>query len=90
MEPLEKTELYEKFVIPAQAPGGEYVANVKFREDFVMLASATGNFIVMGPGGAIPESVQVLILLAVIGVLVYISRNRLKEIKGINRRLRGV
>ena len=90
MEPLEKTEFYEKFIIPAQAPSGEYIASVKFREDFVNLASTTGNFIVIGPAGTIPESLQVILLLAVTGVLVYLSQKRLKEVRRINNKLRGV
>jgi hypothetical protein len=91
MKPLEKTDFYEKFVIPSQAPAGKYVASVRFREDFTFLASATGNFIVTGvPGGAIPEALQVVLLLCVTGLLVYFSQKRLKEVKGINNRLRGI
>jgi hypothetical protein len=97
MEPLEKTETYEKFVIPAYAPGGMYIASAKFREDFVTLASATGNFLVMGSGGAgIPESVQVLIVIIVILVLAYFSIKRVREVRknsgrtGIVNPLEGV
>jgi hypothetical protein len=82
MEPLEKTEVYEKFVIPAYAPGGMYLATARFREDFVTLASATGNFFVAGGAGVgIPESVQILIVVIVILVLAYFSIKRLREVR---------
>ena len=80
MEPLEKTEMYEKFVIPAYAPGGMYLASARFRENFVTLASATGNFFVTGGVGvSIPESVQILIVVIVILVLGYVSIKRIRE-----------
>lgn len=91
MEPLEKTEMYEKFLIPAYAPGGMYIASAKFREDFVTLASATGNFLVVGGAGVgIPESVQILIVLIVIIVLAYFSIRRLREVRKSSGRDTGV
>jgi hypothetical protein len=82
MDPLEKTEMYEKFSIPAYAPGGMYIASAKFREDFVTLASATGNFFVSGNAGVgIPESLQVLLVVIVILILGYFSVKRVREIR---------
>jgi hypothetical protein len=84
MEPLEKTDTYEKFVIPANAPGGMYVASAKYKEDFNVLASTTGNFFVVGPAGT-PQAVQMVIVLSVAISLAYISFKRLKEArKGID------
>jgi len=81
MEPLEKTELFERFVIPATAPTGMYIASVKFREDFVTLASATGNFYIVGAGGGLPEALEILMILVVSGVLLYFSFKRLKSVR---------
>ena len=82
MEPLEKTELYEKFVIPAAAPSGMYVASARFREDFAVLADGTGNFYVMGVSGGIPEALEILMVVLVSVVLIYFSLRRLKEVRG--------
>ncbi len=81
MEPLEKTETYEKFVIPAAAPSGMYVASARFREDFAVLASATGNFYVMGVSGGIPESLEILMIVMVSLILIYFSFRRLREVR---------
>ena len=87
LDPLEKTELYEKFVIPAVAPEGMYIASVKFREDFAVLASTTGNFYVLGVSGGIPEILEISMIVLVLGVLGYFSWRRLKEVRsqGPNR-----
>jgi hypothetical protein len=86
MEPLEKTQNYEKFVVPANAPGGMYVASAKFREDFTVLASGTGNFLVVGPSVTTPEALQIVAVLSVTLVLVYFSLKRFREI----RRTKGI
>jgi hypothetical protein len=80
MEPLEKTQNYEKFVIPANAPGGMYVASAKFREDFTVLASGTGNFLVIG-GASTPEAFEIILLVSVTSMLVYFSFKRLREVR---------
>jgi hypothetical protein len=85
MEPLEKSELYEKFVIPASAPSGMYIASARFREDFAVLASATGNFYVMGVSGGIPEALEILMIVLVSLILVYFSFRRLREVRGSRR-----
>jgi hypothetical protein len=79
LEPLEKTEMFERFVVPMSAPTGMYIASAKFREDFVTLASATGNFYIVGAGGGLPEALEILMILVVSGVLLYFSFRRLKE-----------
>ena len=86
MEPLEKTQNYEKFVIPANAPGGMYVASAKFREDFTVLASGTGNFFVVGAGVSTPAALQIIAVLSVTLVLVYFSLKRFRE----TRRTKGL
>jgi len=80
IEPLEKTQTYEKFVIPANAPGGMYVASAKFREDFTVLASATGNFFVVGAAST-PEAFEIILLVSVTLMLVYFSFRRLREVR---------
>ncbi len=81
LEPLEKTEFYEKFQIPATAPSGMYIASAKFREDFTTLASTTGYFFVTGQSGGLPEAAQVLMVLAITVILIYFSTKRLKEVR---------
>jgi hypothetical protein len=85
MEPLEKTQNYEKFVIPANAPGGMYVATAKLRQDFNVLASATGNFFVVGEGVSTPQAVQMILVLSVALSLAYFSFRRLKEVRRTKR-----
>ncbi|MCJ7817087.1 MAG: hypothetical protein MUP55_04485, partial [Candidatus Aenigmarchaeota archaeon] len=89
MEPLEKTQNYEKFVIPANAPGGMYIASVKFREDFTVLASGTGNFLVVGAGVSTPAALQIIAVLSVTLVLVYFSLKRFRETKRTKGLLEG-
>jgi len=81
MKPLEKTELYERFVIPAMAPGGMYMASARFREDFVTLASTTGNFYVAGISGVGLGPLGYAAVLVAAFVLVYFSAKRLKEVR---------
>ncbi len=81
LEPLEKTEIYEKFTIPSAAPSGMYIARAKFREDFTTLASTTGYFFVSGQGKGIPEAAQVLMVVVVTVILIYFSTKRLKEVR---------
>ncbi len=81
MEALEKTELYQKFNIPATAPTGMYIASAKFREDFTTLASTTGYFFVSGTSGNIPEAAQILMVIIITALLIYFSAKRLKEVR---------
>jgi hypothetical protein len=89
MEPLEKTQNYQKFIIPANAPGGMYIASAKFREDFTVLASTTGNFFVAGSGVSTPEALQVVAVLSITVVLVYFSLKRMREFRRTKRLLEG-
>ncbi|MCX6814906.1 MAG: hypothetical protein NTY20_04640 [Candidatus Aenigmarchaeota archaeon] len=68
-------------MIPANAPGGMYIASAKFREDFSVLASGTGNFFVVGPSVSTPEALQIVAVLSVTLVLVYFSLKRLREVR---------
>ena len=79
MEPLEKTEVYEKFIIPINAPKGTYIATSKFREGFTTIASGTGNFIVAGitPGINIIDIALLFLVLA----LIYFSVKRIRYYK---------
>jgi hypothetical protein len=85
MDPLEKTSMYEKFVIPASAPAGMYVASARFREDFAVLASATGNFYVLGVSGGLPEALEIFMIVMVSAILIYFSLKRLREVRGSRR-----
>lgn len=82
MDPLEKTETYQKFVIPASAPDGMYIASAKFREDFAILASTTGNFYVVGVSGGLPAALETVMIIMVLAVLGFFSWRRLKEVRG--------
>lgn len=86
MEALEKTELYQKFNIPATAPSGMYIASAKFREDFTTLASTTGYFFVSGTSGNIPEAAQILMVVIITALLIYFSAKRLKEVRKTNKK----
>ncbi len=81
MEPLEKSQMYQKFVIPATAPAGNYIAKARFREDFAVLASSTGNFYVLGVEGGIPGALEALMILIVLSVLAFFSFRRLREVR---------
>lgn len=83
MEPLEKTEMTEKFVIPAVAPEGTYLANARFREDFTVIASGAGNFYVAGAFAGGAQAVEAAIILMVVLILIYFSYRRIREIRGI-------
>jgi len=87
MDPLEKTELYEKFMIPAVAPSGKYIANVKFREGFSTVASGTGYFTVMG----IPPALNVLdvLILILIIALLYFSAKRIRILRLKGKQVEG-
>ncbi len=81
LEPLEETEMTETYILDEHIPEGEYLAEVRFREDFATLATGTGKFYVesaFGPGGPITT---ILILLAIAGA-VYVSYKRIKSIRG--------
>jgi hypothetical protein len=88
MEPLEKTELYEKFVIPVNAPKGTYIATARFREGFATISSGTGNFIVAGisPGMNIVDMVFMILILS----LIYFTGKRIKHLRsGVGAEVRG-
>jgi len=85
MEPLEKTELAERFFIPTTAPTGNYIAVARFRKNFATLATGTGRFMVSGPGSPELKIIEVLILLAAIFGLGYLSYRRIKEVRSTIR-----
>jgi hypothetical protein len=89
IEPLEKTQMYEKFLIPASAPGGMYIASAKFREDFQVLASSTGNFFVVGSAST-PQALQIVAVLSITAVLVYFSLKRLREVRRTRALMQGL
>lgn len=81
LEPLEKTESSEKFIIPAQAITGGYVANVRFREDFATISEGFANFYVLGKREGILRWVEsAAIVMLGLGLLVLTYR-RVQEIR---------
>ncbi|MBW6451877.1 MAG: hypothetical protein K0B02_04055 [DPANN group archaeon] len=80
LEPLEKTEFSEKFIIPLSAPSGMYIANIKFKEDFTTLAETTGQFYVTGAKASTGlNALYTLILLLAGGFLaVYLNKRIIK------------
>lgn len=81
LKPLEKTELSEKYLLPVSAPTGTYLASARFREDFATLASGTGKFFLKGKGGESSRTIEVLIIIAAIILLGYLSYKRFKEVR---------
>lgn len=81
MKPLEETEMSEKYVLSGNLPSGEYIANVRFREDFATLASGSGKFYVKGAFGSGNNTIPAIILLLAIGGLSYLSYKRIKEVR---------
>ncbi|NOQ56130.1 MAG: hypothetical protein GQ477_04995 [Nanohaloarchaea archaeon] len=81
LEPLEKTELSEKFVIPMSSPTGMYIANIKFKDDFTTLAATTGQFYVTGATSTGLRVIETLLLIMAAGVLIFYLRKRAVRIK---------
>ncbi|MBW6461795.1 MAG: hypothetical protein K0B07_02005 [DPANN group archaeon] len=80
LEPLEKTELSEKFMIPMSSPTGMYIANVKFKEDFTTLAATTGQFYVTGATSTGLRVIETLLLILIGGVLIFYLHKRIVTI----------
>ena len=80
LEPLEKTELSETFMIPMSSPTGMYIANVKFKEDFTTLAATTGQFYVTGATSTGLRVIETLLLILVGGVLIFYLHKRVIKI----------
>jgi len=81
MEPLEKTELTEKYFLPISAPTGMYLATASFREDFTTLASGTGQFFLTGGEEGLSQTWGSILLLIIIILMGVLSYNRIKSVK---------
>ncbi len=80
MEPLEETELLEKYVISAHVPSGEYLAEVRFREDFATLATGTGKFYVEGAFSPVSAPITTAIVILALMGAGYITYKRVKSV----------
>ncbi|MFC1697164.1 hypothetical protein ACFL1H_02435, partial [Nanoarchaeota archaeon] len=76
LEPLEKTETYDKFSVPANAVTGMYAANVKLREDFTTLSEGTGTFFVSGVRSNALYILELIAIFVVAGILMYVNVER--------------
>jgi hypothetical protein len=81
MEPLEKTELTEKYFLPISAPTGMYLASVSFRKDFVTLASGTGQFFLTGGEAGLSQTWGWILLMIVIILMGMLSFKRIESVK---------
>lgn len=81
MEPLEKTELTEKYFLPISAPTGMYLASVSFRKDFVTLASGTGQFFLTGGEAGLSQTWGWILLMIVIILMGMLSFKRIQSVK---------
>jgi len=80
LEPLEKTELSTKFLLPMNAPTGQYIANIRFSEDMTTITDSTINFYVLGMKGDSSSSAKVLIIVIIGVVLIYFAYKRLVRV----------
>ncbi|MFP4116765.1 MAG: hypothetical protein ACLFTY_01990 [Candidatus Aenigmatarchaeota archaeon] len=81
MEPLEETELTEEYVLSTHVPSGEYLAEVRFREDFATLATGTGRFYVeSGFSSSSGPVTAALIIFALLGAG-YVTYKRIGSIR---------
>lgn len=85
LEPLQETELTEEYVLSPDLPSGEYMAQVRFREDFTTLASGTGNFYVEGAFDPAGGAFTALILILAVAGAGYLTYKRLGSIRGGKR-----
>jgi hypothetical protein len=81
LDPLEKTEMTEKFKIPSVAPAGTYIVEARFSENFAVIAQGTGNFYVTGTAGIDLGMFEVVIVVVLAGVLMYFSTRRLIDVR---------
>ena len=81
MEPLEKTEITERFIIPLNAPSGYYTATARFREGFTVLAEVTSSFYVAGAATGLPGGIDVLIVIVVGISLFYFVGRRFRGLR---------
>jgi len=79
MDALSTMEYTDKFELPSMIPTGMYFANVRFREDFNVINIGSADFQVRGTSKIINTLTNVIILIAVVGVI-YMSVKRLRGI----------
>ncbi len=89
LQPLEKTELTERYFLPVSAPTGLYLASVSFREDFATLASGTGQFFLTGSEEGLTQTWGWILLLIVIILMGFLSFKRLQSVrKDVNKKFK--
>ena len=89
LQPLEKTELTERYFLPVSAPTGLYLASVSFREDFVTLASGTGQFFLTGSEKGLTQTWGWILLLIVIILMGFLSFKRIQSVrKDVSKRFK--
>lgn len=81
LQPLEKTELSEEYFLPVSAPTGMYMASVSFREDFVTLASGTGQFFLTGAEEGLTQTWGWILLMIVVILMAWVSYKRIQSVR---------
>lgn len=77
---LEKGELDQEFTIPTGAVTGLYAANVRFREDYAVLATGSANFQVRGVSETL-QTLSYIVLIASTMVVLVFSYQRVRRIQ---------
>ncbi|MGC9310506.1 MAG: hypothetical protein ACP5E4_02150 [Candidatus Aenigmatarchaeota archaeon] len=80
LEPIAKTNLYERFSVPLGAPEGRYIAESRLMSDMATLATGTGNFYVSGSSGLSAAWINYVLVLLAIG-LIYMGTKRASSVK---------
>jgi len=85
LDPLEQSDLYSEFVIPAIADPGFYIMTVRFRDSNTILSTYTGQFYVAGVGSGI-STVNFAIIMIIGLALLFFSVRRLRETRKEGKR----
>jgi hypothetical protein len=82
LEPLEKTELFERYALPSVAPAGIYTFTARLRssDSFAILASYEGNFYVAGVAPGAIVGLEYAVIVAAL-ILLFFSVRRLRTVR---------
>ena len=79
LDPMEQTELYDRFVIPAVADAGFYVTTIRFRDSSgSILSTYTGKFYVAGVGTGL-STINFAIIMIIGLALLFFAVRRLRD-----------
>jgi len=87
MEKLQKGEITQEFTIPKGSITGLYAANVRFREDYAILATGGTNFQIHGVSETFQTLAYILLIASTLVVLSF-SYQRVKRIQTGSKRFK--